>query len=94
MVAVSSSLDQKTLHLLALLQAATNHFGLAPLPAQVSPDGLRYFGGTFLPFKDDLPELLLGQERQLTASQSPPDTQAIVCQLDFVGPSELQRSFL
>ena len=34
-----------------LLIAATSHLGLAPLPAQVSPDGLRYFGGTFLPFK-------------------------------------------
>jgi hypothetical protein len=33
-----------------LLIAATSHFGLAPLPAQVSPVGLRYFGWTFLPF--------------------------------------------
>src|SRR5262245_9909786 len=31
--------------------AATSHLGLAPRPAQVSPKGLRYFGGTFLPFK-------------------------------------------
>src|ERR1700746_3162272 len=30
--------------------AATSHRGLAPRPAQVSPDGPRYFGGTFLPF--------------------------------------------
>ena len=60
MVAVSSSLDQKLSIFLPFFNAATNHFGLAPLPAQVSPDGLRYFGGTFLPFKDDLPELLLG----------------------------------
>ena len=30
--------------------------GPGPLPAQVSPDGLRYFGGTFLPF-NDLPDL-------------------------------------
>ena len=37
-------------------RAAINHFGLWPLPAQVSPDRLRYFGGTFLPFNDDLPE--------------------------------------
>src|SRR5262245_45639047 len=29
--------------------ASTSHLGLAPLPAQVSPDGLRYFAGTFLP---------------------------------------------
>src|SRR5262245_66169914 len=33
------------------LIAATSHRGLAPRPAQVSPDGPRYFGGTFLPFK-------------------------------------------
>src|SRR5262245_46893294 len=32
------------------LIAATSHLGLAPRPAQVSPDGPRYFGGTFLPF--------------------------------------------
>src|SRR5215510_8032572 len=32
------------------LIAAASQRGLAPLPAQVSPDGLRYFGGTFLPF--------------------------------------------
>jgi hypothetical protein len=29
--------------------ASTSQVGLAPRPAQVSPDGLRYFGGTFLP---------------------------------------------
>jgi hypothetical protein len=34
-----------------LFNAATSHLGLAPRPAQVSPDGLRYFGGSFLPFK-------------------------------------------
>jgi len=28
--------------------AATSQRGFAPRPAQVSPDGLRYFGGTFL----------------------------------------------
>src|SRR5262249_10980048 len=32
------------------LIAATSQRGFAPRPAQVSPDGLRYFGGTFLPF--------------------------------------------
>src|SRR5262245_47128114 len=32
------------------LIAATSQRGLAPRPAQVSPEGLRYFGGTFLPF--------------------------------------------
>src|SRR6516225_10395603 len=34
-----------------LLIAATSQRGLPPRPAQVSPDGARYFGGTFLPFK-------------------------------------------
>src|SRR5262249_7054967 len=33
------------------LIAATSQRGLAPRPAQVSPDGPRYFGGTFFPFK-------------------------------------------
>src|SRR5215470_6558465 len=33
------------------LIAATSQRGFAPRPAQVSPDGPRYFGGTFLPFK-------------------------------------------
>src|SRR6266542_4254886 len=33
------------------LIAATSQRGLAPRPAHVSPEGLRYFGGTFLPFK-------------------------------------------
>src|SRR5262245_45273267 len=32
------------------LIAATSQRGLAPRPAQVSPDGPRYLGGTFLPF--------------------------------------------
>src|SRR5215472_4453281 len=32
------------------LIAATSQFGFAPRPAQVSPDRLRYLGGTFLPF--------------------------------------------
>src|SRR5262249_47829723 len=31
------------------LIAATSHRGLAPRPAHVSPEGPRYFGGTFLP---------------------------------------------
>src|SRR5215470_10512327 len=31
------------------LIAATSHLGFTPRPAQVSPDGLRYLGGTFLP---------------------------------------------
>src|SRR5262249_34982118 len=33
-----------------LFIAATSHLGFAPRPAQVSPEGLRYFGGTFVPF--------------------------------------------
>src|SRR5262249_38954643 len=37
------------------LIASTSHLGLAPRPAQVSPDGPRYFGGTFLPFNVLLP---------------------------------------
>src|SRR5215472_11090923 len=32
------------------LIAATSHLGLAPRPAQVSPEGPLYLGGTFLPF--------------------------------------------
>ena len=32
------------------LIAATSQRGLPPRPAQVSPDGPRYLGGTFLPF--------------------------------------------
>src|SRR6476660_9761709 len=39
------------------LIAATSQRGLAPRPAQVSPDGLRYFGGTFIPFKTLPPPL-------------------------------------
>src|SRR5437016_6151832 len=35
--------------LLPRLIAATSQRGLAPRLAQVSPDGPRYFGGTFLP---------------------------------------------
>src|SRR5215470_10730403 len=42
---------RKSLSFLPPLIAATSQRGLAPRPAQVSPDGPRYFGGTFLPFK-------------------------------------------
>ena len=36
--------------------SAVSHFGVAPLPAQVSPSGPRYFGATFIPFRGwDLP---------------------------------------
>ena len=48
----------------------------------------------FLALQGRFARIALRARRQLTASQSPPDTQAIVCQLDFVGPLELQRSFL
>ena len=37
------------------LIAATSQRGLAPRPAQVSPNGPRYFGATFLPFKTPPP---------------------------------------
>src|SRR5215475_3754477 len=40
---------RKSSSFLPPLIAATSQFGFAPRPAQVSPDGLRYFGGTFLP---------------------------------------------
>src|SRR5262245_32405881 len=42
---------KKSSSFLPRLMAATSHFGFAPRPAQVSPERLRYFGGTFLPFK-------------------------------------------
>src|SRR5262245_55221449 len=38
------------------LIAATSQRGLAPRPAQVSPDGLRYLGGTFLPLNPHSPD--------------------------------------
>src|SRR5215813_7425893 len=41
---------KKSSSFLPPLIAATSQRGLAPRPAQVSPDGPRYFGGTFLPF--------------------------------------------
>src|SRR5262245_33838686 len=41
---------RKSSSLFPPLIAATSQRGLAPRPAQVNPDGPRYFGGTFLPF--------------------------------------------
>src|SRR6516225_1721418 len=41
---------RKSSSFLPPLIAATSQRGVAPRPAQVSPDGPRYFGGTFLPF--------------------------------------------
>src|SRR5215217_7874998 len=32
--------------------SAASHFGIAPLPAHVSPFGPRYFGATFTPLTD------------------------------------------
>jgi hypothetical protein len=40
---------KKSSSFLPPLIAATSQRGLAPRPAQVSPDGPRYFGGTLLP---------------------------------------------
>ena len=42
---------RKSSSFLPPLIAATSQRGLAPRPAQVSPERPRYFGGTFLPFK-------------------------------------------
>src|SRR5215813_3223873 len=41
---------RKSSSFLPPLIAAISQRGLAPRPAQVSPEGPRYFGGTFLPF--------------------------------------------
>src|SRR5262249_17350424 len=42
---------RKSSSFLPPLIAATSQRGFAPRPAQVSPEGPRYFGGTFFPFK-------------------------------------------
>src|SRR5262249_60617493 len=42
---------KKSSSFLPRLIAAISQRGFAPRPAQVSPDGPRYFGGTFFPFK-------------------------------------------
>jgi hypothetical protein len=41
---------RKSSSFLPPLIAAASQRGLAPRPAQVSPEGPRYFGGTFFPF--------------------------------------------
>src|SRR5262245_51141895 len=46
---------RKTSSFFPPLIAAASQRGFAPRPAQVSPDGPRYFGGTFLPFKTLVP---------------------------------------
>ena len=43
-------LIKKSSSFLPPLIAATSQRGLAPRPAQVSPEAPRYLGGTFLPF--------------------------------------------
>jgi len=48
------------------LMAATSQRGLAPRPAQASPDGPRYFGGIFLP--------LNGLPPPRTTTLAPPTT--------------------
>src|SRR5262249_33972674 len=58
---------KKSLSFFPSLIAATIHRGLAPRPAQVSPEGPRYLGATFLP----LNALTL---RPLRPTLSPPDT--------------------
>src|SRR5260370_13550555 len=58
---------KKSSSFLPPLIAATSHRGLAPRPAQVSPEGPRYFGATSLP----LNALTL---RPLRPTLSPPGT--------------------
>src|SRR5262249_50705846 len=41
---------RKSSSFLPPLIASTSHLGFAPRPAQVSPERLRYFGGTYFPF--------------------------------------------
>jgi hypothetical protein len=70
------------------LIAATSQRGLAPRPAQVSPDGPRYFGGTFIPFNAlRPPRTILG----------PPTTAMLVTLYGarpstFAGDAEAKRS--
>src|SRR5215813_2688569 len=61
---------KKSLSFFPPLIAATSQRGLAPRPAHVSPDGPRYFGGTFLPFGQGWP-----------LPTAPIDTRAIIRQL-------------
>jgi hypothetical protein len=61
---------KKSSSFLPPLIAATSQKGFAPRPAQVSPEGLRYFGGTFLPFN------VLRPPRTTLA---PPTTAPIFC---------------
>src|SRR5215472_4552898 len=59
---------RKSSSFLPRLIAATSQRGFAPRPAQVSPDGPRYLGGTFLPFNALAPRR---QPRQLPYPSSP-----------------------
>src|SRR5262249_14645789 len=54
------------------LIAATSQRGFAPRPGQVSPDGPRYFGGTFFPFN------ALPPPRTALPSRPPQAAQAVV----------------
>src|SRR5262249_15792895 len=58
---------RKSLSFFPPLIAATSQRGFSPRPAQVSPDGPRYFGGTFLP-RNALPPLLSTLASPTTAS--------------------------
>src|SRR5215471_3556230 len=62
------------------LMAATSQRGLAPRPAQASPDGPRYFGGIFLPL-NGLPPPRTTTVSSLTAFQSRHDAQEAFRQL-------------
>src|SRR6516164_6125294 len=76
------------------LMAATSQRGLAPRPAQVSPDGLRYFGGTFFPF-NALPRLALRPPaKPPTAFEVRPDVCGGFPQSAPANPLALQRSSL
>src|SRR5262245_40297706 len=71
------------------LIAATSQRGFAPRPAQVSPDGPRYVGGTFLRCKTltpprQPPQLLYPSSP--TAFQSRHDVQAAFRQPALAGP--------
>jgi hypothetical protein len=66
------------------LIASTSQRGFAPRPAQVSPDGLLYFGGTFVPFNE------LPPTRTILA----PPTTAILSQLLFNLSPTLEKGFI
>src|SRR5262249_20393638 len=89
---------RKSSSFLPPLIAAISQFGFAPRPAQVSPDGLRYFGGTFLPLNAlPPPRTTLRPPTTSTAPtavQARLDAQEAFRQPAFAGPSVLQQSSL